>query len=649
MKYIVLALAAACCAMAASVAVADDADAQEQAAFTAAVDRVAPSVVRIETVGGLEKVGQLLLGAGPTTGLAVDPAGYIVSSAFNFINKPASILVRLPDGTRKPATLVATDHARMIVLLKIDAEKPLPVCEIAPRAEMRVGQWTVAVGRTFENQRPNMAVGILSGVDRIWGKAIQTDAAVSPNNYGGPLIDIRGRALGVLVPLSPEAADEVAGVEWYDSGIGFAIPMEHVQQVLPRLKKGEDLYPGVAGVNLKGPNLYTGEPIISACRPKSPAAAAGIKPGDRIDEIDGRKIFRAADVKEEIGRRYAGEKMRIAVLRDKQRLERQIELVAKLEAYQHGFLGILPMRAAEQVGMTVRYVYPDSPAAKAGIAAGDAILSAGGQPAGNRLELREWIGNHEPGDEVELEVRHGDVARKLKVALAPLPEAAAPAELPEAHGKLPPDAGKQPTAGATPVKIPEFANEVWAYVPQNYSASVPHGLVLWLHAPGGFDWKELLARWKPLCDRCDLILVAPKANDPSRWVPGEIALVDRLLAEMAGKYNVDPTRVAVHGHEAGGTLAYLAAFRNREIIRAVAAVEAMPAGGAPENEPTHRLAIYTATAAKSRLARPIEAAVAALRKLKIPVTVKDLGELPRYLNPEELAELARWIDTLDRI
>jgi serine protease Do len=200
-----------------------------------------------------------------------------------------------------------------------------------------------------------------------------------------------------------------------------------------------------------------------------------------------------------------------------------------------------------------------------------------------------------------------------------------------------------------PLKIPEFANEVWSYVPQNYDASVPHGLVVWLHAPGGFDWKELLALWKPLCDRYDLILVAPKANDPSRWVPGEIALIDRLLAETAGKYNIDPARVVVHGHEAGGTLAYMAAFRNREMIRAVAAVEALPTGQAPENEPTYRLAVYSATAAKSRLARPAEAAVAALRKLKIPVTVKDLGELPRYLNPEELAELMRWIDTLDRI
>ena len=71
----------------------------EQQAFRAAVDRVAPCVVRIETVGGLERVGGLLFGTGPTTGLVVTPDGYIVSSAFNFLHRPASILVQLPDGT----------------------------------------------------------------------------------------------------------------------------------------------------------------------------------------------------------------------------------------------------------------------------------------------------------------------------------------------------------------------------------------------------------------------------------------------------------------------------------------------------------------------------------------------------------------------
>ena len=120
---------------------------------------------------------------------------------------------------------------------------------------------------------------------------------------------------------------------------------------------------------------------------------------------------------------------------------------------------------------------------------------------------------------------------------------------------------------------------------------------MWLHGPGGFKWPELLARWKPLCDRHDLILVAPKSADAARWSPGELDLVDRLLAEVATTYNVDPARVVVHGYEGGGALAFLAAFRNREVIRAVAAVEAAPRGQPPENDPLHRLAVYVAAAA----------------------------------------------------
>ncbi len=135
---------------------------------------------------------------------------------------------------------------------------------------------------------------------------------------------------------------------------------------------------------------------------------------------------------------------------------------------------------------------------------------------------------------------------------------------------------------------------------------MPHGVVVWLHAPGGFKWPELLARWKPLCDRHDLILVAPKSADAARWNPGELALVDRLLAEVTTTYNVDPARVVVHGYEGGGSLAFMAALRNRDVIRAVAAVEAVLPGQPPENDPLHRLAIYVGKAGKSPHARRIE-------------------------------------------
>ena len=89
----------------------------------------------------------------------------------------------------------------------------------------------MAVGRTLVgqvDQMPSVSVGIISALDRIWGKAIQTDAKVSPTNYGGPLIDLYGRVQGVLVPASPQAEGETAGFEWYDSGIGFAIPLEDI-------------------------------------------------------------------------------------------------------------------------------------------------------------------------------------------------------------------------------------------------------------------------------------------------------------------------------------------------------------------------------------------------------------------------------------
>src|SRR6185369_7287390 len=103
-----------------------------------------------------------------------------------------------------PARLIARDEARKLVLLKIETPKKLPIPVAAPESEAIVGHWTVAVGRTFDAVSPNISVGILSAVHRIWGRALQTDAKISASNYGGPLVDLQGRVLGVLVPLSPD-------------------------------------------------------------------------------------------------------------------------------------------------------------------------------------------------------------------------------------------------------------------------------------------------------------------------------------------------------------------------------------------------------------------------------------------------------------
>src|SRR6185312_5085326 len=299
----------------------EDLSAREERAMRAAVERVAPSVVAIETIGGRQRAGQAIVGAGPTTGLIISTDGYIVSSAFDFSPKPASIVVRLPGGARVPAQLVATDHNRMLVLLKVEAEAALPTPEAVPESEVRIGQWAIAVGRTFDGGQPNVSVGIVSALDRVWGKAVQTDAKISPNNYGGPLVDIRGRVLGVLAPLSPTKGAEATSVEWYDSGIGFAVPMGQIQQIFPRLKTGEDLKPGLMGVSLAGRDMYADAPVIASCRPNSPAYKAGIKAGDKIVQLAGRDIVRQSQMMYELNRRYAGDPVKVAVLRGEKRLE----------------------------------------------------------------------------------------------------------------------------------------------------------------------------------------------------------------------------------------------------------------------------------------------------------------------------------------
>ena len=521
-------------------------------------------------------------------------------------------------------------------------------------AEIAVGQWSIAVGRTFEGAKPSLSVGIISAVARIWGKAMQTDAKISPNNYGGPLVDIEGRVMGLLVPLSPMASDELAGVEWYDSGIGFAVPLETINKMLPRLKKGEDLFGGLMGVSMKGIDIYAEEPELAAVQPNSPAYQAGLKPKDKIVEIDGHKIARQAELKHLLGPHYAGDKVKLVVLRGSERLEKTIELVGKLVPYENPFLGALPMRAvagaASEPGVTLRFVYPDSPAAKAGLKPGDRITAWEGKPVKSLEELFEQLASFTAHQKAKLEARRGDETLKLEVQLAALPEAI-PGELPAAHDPPPAIDGPKLATGVVKIKLPESKAECIDYVPDNYNPKLNYGVVVWLHPPGGYKEEELVARWKDLCAKHDLILLAPKSGDPAKWQRTELEFVKKTLDDLSGKYRVDRARTVAAGQEGGGGMAYLFALSNREVVHGVAAVgAALPAGAQiPANDPVLRMAFYVGQPQKDPLKSQIQAMATKLRTEKYPVTIKDLGPASRPLSADELSELARWIDSLDRI
>lgn len=618
----------------------------------AAVARVAPSVVRIETIGGKPKVGDVLIGVGPTTGLVVDSGGYIISSAFNFAQDPGSILVTLPGGERKPAQIVARDNSRMLVLLKVETDKKLPVPEAAPDDSARVGQWAIALGRTF-GDAPNMSIGIVSAVDRMFGRAIQTDAKISPSNYGGPLIDIHGRVLGVLVPMSPRGDGEVAGVEWYDSGIGFAAPLTTIFERLPQLKAGHDLEPGVLGVALERGDPYALPAKLAAALPNSPAAAAGLREGDILVEVNGRPVATQMQLKIQLGRLYAGDVVKLAALRGEERATYEVKLVDKLPPFEHAFLGLLPKRPvgadAETKGVAVRYVYPDGPAAKAGVQPGDLITKIGGETVETRADAVKALAAFIAGGEIEVEYARDGKTKTVKLTAASLPTAI-PDELPPAREELEPPADPKVPVGEIESRLPGFKNPYRLYVPENYHPDASYGVVVWLHGPGGAEEEQVVARWKPLCKQFDLILVAPGSDAPNQWSRTEAAYVARVLAAVTKTYNIDPARVVLHGYQAGGAMAYLVGLRDREHVAAVAAIDApLPSMlELPKNDPLRRLAVFTASSDQSRFADRIAAGVEKLKAAKYPVTALDLGGPVRYLKPEELVQLVRWIDALDR-
>jgi S1-C subfamily serine protease len=663
----------------------DDLEALQERAMKAAVQKVAACVVQIETSGGTDLIGTgprgptIRKGMGPTTGLIVGPDGYVISSAFNFANKPSGIFVTVPGHReRQVAKVVATDQTRMLTLLKIELTS-LPVAAATPKKEIRVGQWALALGRTWTNpdNSPSMSAGIISAVGRIWGKAIQTDAKVSPVNYGGPLVDIRGRVQGVLVPASPRAQDETAGYEWYDSGIGFAIPLDDINAVLPRLKQGQDLKRGLLGVTLQSADIYGAAPVVASVARESAAAKADIRRGDTIVEIDGQPVVRQAQILHLLGDKYEGDVVTVKVKRGNEILVKQgLKLSGVLTSFSHPFLGVLPVRDDPELGEEVRYVYPKSPADVAGIKAGDRIMKVGVannplQPFSGRDQLTAFLDTQPPDTDIKLEVKRkdGKKTETLSVKLGTLPDIV-PEKLPEpatlkkaleprktvSGQPAPPappkkDDKKKPETGFLKRNNAAGDHEYWVYVPEDYDPNISYGVVVWLHTTGkgkDNDLKAAKEDWEFDCTDHRMIFVAPKAENDT-WLPSEADAVQQIVREVMGQYTVDRQRVVAHGMGVGGQMAFYVAFHARDLIRAVATTGSVFTGQAKANVAHQRLSFFIVVGDKDPLAKAVAESKTRLTEQKFPLVYHEIANRgTQYLDDATLTELVRWIDSLDR-
>jgi S1-C subfamily serine protease len=296
--------------------------------------KASPSVVHITSLGAQRdlfstNVQQVPRGTG--TGFVWDASGHVVTN-FHVIQGANGAKVTLADQSTYDATLVGYFPDRDLAVLKIDAPKDkLPPLALGSSRDLQVGQRVYAIGNPFGLDQ-TLTIGIVSALNReiesfnnrtIRG-VVQTDAAINPGNSGGPLLDSAGRLIGVNTQIaSPSGAS---------AGIGFAIPVDEVNRIVPRLIRDGRFVRPALGVTAGPPQLHRalrlpkGVAVVQVGR-NTPAARAGLQPfsrgtrgeivmGDVITAINDEPVESLDDMLAALERRQPGEAVTLTVWRD---------------------------------------------------------------------------------------------------------------------------------------------------------------------------------------------------------------------------------------------------------------------------------------------------------------------------------------------
>lgn len=626
-------------------------NAAEEEAIRQAIGQIADSVVQIEIVGSLQAASTGLGASGRTTGTIISEDGFILSSLYAFEQDPSGILVVLPGGKRVAGRIVSRDTQRNLALLKVENDMPLAPAEPVPRSELRPGQWCLAVGKVFSAEAPSVSVGILSATHRVWGKAVQTDAKISPNNYGGPLLDIRGKVIGILTPLSPQDTGPSAGLEWYDSGIGFAVPLSDLEPRLDTMKQGEDLQPGLLGISLEGNDIVADPAKVAAVRYNSPAQEAGMEKGDVVIEANGQVVERQAQLKHVLGEAYAGDKLTLKLKRgDGEEVTVDVTLAAELVPYQRPLLGIILKRWPDEA-TTIAFVFPESVAARTGIQTGDRVIAYDDTKITSADDLRAAVATADPNVTHKITLERGDEEMTLDVepemggdslATAPIkPDVSE--DTPEVEGVV---------SGESEFQLAEEQNEANLFVPEIAKKVPSLGLVVLLK-DAEFSHEANQDLWHQQAEEFGFAVLEIAPANGSRWTRPETSVVRKMIDKVADSYAIDPERTILVGGQSGGAMALIHGFENRDAQAGAVAIEAaLPRGTSiPDNEPLQRLELIFMRLEESEVRQTLTQQIERLREMKFPVVEQplDQGAAGKSLTQAEIKTLSLWLNALDRI
>ncbi|HKQ07228.1 MAG TPA: Do family serine endopeptidase [Blastocatellia bacterium] len=393
--------------------------------------------------------GQPHKARGTGSGVIISPDGYILTN--NHVAGDAEqIKVKLSDGREFKAKRIGADKETDIALIKIDATN-LPYAKLGDSDKLEQGEWVLAIGSPFGLQQ-TMTAGIVSALGRDLGAQggtftnfIQTDASINPGNSGGPLVNMSGEVVGINTMIFSRSGG--------NEGVGFSIPANLVNKVYAQLLKSGKvtraylgLYPQEMTPSIARIARYNGETgvlVRDVSKDDSPAARAGLRSGDIIVELDGKKVTSPKQLTETVADLPVGKAVDVKYMREGRLESTKVTLGERPgpddeaqpanngndeEGENPGKLGVsitnltpelarrLKLRIAS--GVVVGAVQPDSPADDAGLQRGDVIHRINQMPVSSRADFLKAVAALGGTKEVVLQVeRPGQGLTFLTVTL----------------------------------------------------------------------------------------------------------------------------------------------------------------------------------------------------------------------------------------
>src|SRR6266571_3752279 len=377
-----------------------------QNVFITLADRVKPAVVNISPVSVSTKSsesprerGQNNPGTG--SGVIVDKDGIVVTNN-HVVGDAKEVEVRLSDKSKYVGQVIGRDPDTDLAVAKLTADRALPTVPFGDSSKVRVGQWVMAVGNPFSLDR-TVTVGVVSGLERDavrlsrYEAFIQTDASINPGNSGGPLFNIKGEVIGINTAIIN-----------YAQGIGFAIPSNMAQQVVSQLRSKGKVVRGWLGIGIQ-----------------EAAARAGLKPGDIIAKVDGRRVETPSALSRSVAGLAPGTKVELEIIRNGERRPLTVDLGERKEETIVASIPSPPPQPEVRLGLNVQDLTPDlaekfkikdqrgvliskidpgSVAQEQGLREGDLIKEVNRQLVTSAEEFKTAVAQTKTGDSVLLRV-----------------------------------------------------------------------------------------------------------------------------------------------------------------------------------------------------------------------------------------------------